>query len=96
MIDGQAIKEAMVKALKKLSVQKGFDKVTVCDITAACGLGRQSFYYHFEDKYHLLRFVLEQETFFHCEKAAAGMSGSLNWNRYSKSWKKTADFTHVC
>lgn len=60
MTDRTATKEAMGNALKDLVVKKSFDKISINDITSACGLGRQSFYYHFQDKYQLLEWVFRE------------------------------------
>lgn len=63
MADSQITKKALGEALKELVKQKGFDKVSVGDITGACGMGRQSFYYHFQDKFELLEWLYDQEAF---------------------------------
>jgi len=60
MTDRTVTKEAMGNALKELVIKKGFDKISINDITGACGLGRQSFYYHFQDKYQLLEWVFRE------------------------------------
>ena len=49
-------KSALCDSLKKLCEQKPFDKISISDITGECGLNRQSFYYHFQDKYELLSY----------------------------------------
>ena len=41
--------------------KKPFEKITVQDITDQCGLNRQTFYYHFQDKYELLNWVFYNE-----------------------------------
>ena len=38
-------------------------KIAIGDITAACGLNRQTFYYHFQDKYELLDWIYYEECF---------------------------------
>lgn len=63
LADRQATKSALGQALKDLTAKKGFNKVSVGDITTACGLGRQSFYYHFQDKYQLLNWVFDTQAF---------------------------------
>lgn len=60
MTDRTATKEAMANALKDLVIKKSFEKISISDITKACGLGRQSFYYHFQDKYQLLEWVFKE------------------------------------
>ena len=38
-----------------------FEKLSVSDITNNCSLHRQTFYYHFEDKYELLDWIVYKE-----------------------------------
>lgn len=54
-------KQAMHMALKKLLTVKPFKKITIKDITDACGLNRQTFYYHFQDIYDLLEWSFREE-----------------------------------
>ena len=56
-------KSALSQALKNLCEQKPFEKIAISDITGECGLNRQSFYYHFQDKYELLEFIYYNELF---------------------------------
>lgn len=56
-------KEAIVQSLKDLSQKKELDKISIVDITNHCGLNRQTFYYHFEDKYELLSWIYLNEAF---------------------------------
>ena len=43
-------------------VEKAFNKIRVDDIVSGCGLTRQSFYYHFKDKYDLMNWIYYTET----------------------------------
>ncbi len=54
-------KKALSKALVDLCASKRFDKLSVAEITNQCGLKRQSFYYHFMDKYDLLEWTYRQD-----------------------------------
>ncbi|MEY8308527.1 TetR/AcrR family transcriptional regulator C-terminal domain-containing protein [Erysipelotrichaceae bacterium 51-3] len=54
-------KNALSASLKKLLLQKPFDKITVTDITEDCGLNRMTFYYHFQDIYDLLEWTCQEE-----------------------------------
>ena len=38
-------------------------KITISELIDDCNLSRKTFYYHFEDIYGLLKWMLEQETF---------------------------------
>lgn len=50
----QRTKELLEKALIELTVEKGFTKVTVRDITERARVNRSTFYRHYIDKYDLL------------------------------------------
>ena len=54
-------KSALCDSLKKLCEQKPFDKISISDITGECGLNRQSFYYHFQDKYDLVEWIFSED-----------------------------------
>lgn len=54
-------KHALAAALKEAMAQKSLDKITISELTSACNIRRQSFYYHFEDIYDLLRWMFENE-----------------------------------
>lgn len=69
-------KKALADSLKSLCVQKAFDKISISDITNNCGLNRQSFYYHFQDKYELLSWVYYNELFKHYSNGI----GFVNWS----------------
>lgn len=51
----------LAAALKTLMAQKPMDKITIAELTSICNIRRQSFYYHFEDIYDLLRWMIENE-----------------------------------
>lgn len=57
----QTTKRALAQSLKKLLTGNRLDKITVKDIVEDCGVRRQTFYYHFEDIYDLLRYFFEEE-----------------------------------
>lgn len=53
--------EKIAKSLKELMRTKQFEKISVYDIVKNCDIHRQTFYYHFEDKYELLDWIIEKE-----------------------------------
>ena len=57
----QTTKLALAASLKKLLLQKPLDKITVTDIAEDCGVGRQTFYYHFQDIYDLVEWIFLAE-----------------------------------
>ena len=54
MSESLITKKAIATALKSLILEKPFDKISIANLTKACGLNRQTFYYHFQDKYYSL------------------------------------------
>ena len=43
------VKSAVADALMEMITRRGADKITVKDLVEACGISRQTFYYHFRD-----------------------------------------------
>ena len=62
MSDSNITKLALADALKSLMAKKPFEKISVGDIVEHCQLTRQTFYYHFQDKYDLMNWVYYTET----------------------------------
>ncbi|BFL47655.1 TetR/AcrR family transcriptional regulator C-terminal domain-containing protein [Lactonifactor longoviformis] len=54
-------KKTLAESLKNIMRRKNFSKITVSEIIADCGLNRKTFYYHFDDIYALLKWLLESE-----------------------------------
>lgn len=52
---------ALGDALKRLMINKPFQKISVCDICDASDVSRKSFYYHFRDKYDLVNWIFYTE-----------------------------------
>jgi probable dihydroxyacetone kinase regulator len=57
MSESLITKKAIAEGMKELTRKKSFDKITVSDITQICGLNRQTFYYHFQDKFELVNWI---------------------------------------
>ena len=55
-----ATKQALANALKQLLQKKQITKITINDITEACGISRMTFYYHFKDIYDLADWTLQE------------------------------------
>lgn len=54
-------KLALAGALHKLLQKKFLDDITVTELVEECQVNRQTFYYHFQDIYDLLRWYLSHE-----------------------------------
>lgn len=54
-------KQALETSLKQMMLKKPLDKITIRDITEACGISRMTFYYHFKDIYDLVEWVCVED-----------------------------------
>ena len=61
MSESLITKQAIADGFKGWMRSKSFDKITISDIAKSCGLNRQTFYYHFQDKYELLDWIYYNE-----------------------------------
>ncbi len=61
MSDALITKRAISASLKRLMEKVPLARITVRDIVEDCGLNRQTFYYHFRDKYELVNWIYRTE-----------------------------------
>ena len=61
MSESNITKNAVADSLKRLTEKKAFDKISVGEISEEAGINRQTFYYHFTDKYELLEWIYKEE-----------------------------------
>lgn len=57
MSSSKITKGILGEAMKTLMKEKPFAKISVGDIVEKCDLNRNSFYYHFKDKYDLVNWI---------------------------------------
>lgn len=62
MKNSDETKRLLATSLKSLMIIKSLDKISIRELTEYAGVNRQTFYYHFEDIYDLLKWLLQQET----------------------------------
>lgn len=93
MSESKITKKAIAAALIDLCDRKLFSKISVQDITKEVGLNRQTFYYHFTDKYDLLRWVYKQDSLIYLDSADLNLD---NWEEQAlkmlKAMKEKSDF----
>lgn len=99
MSDTLKTKRALADALIKLCQTKSFNKISITDITREVGIKRQTFYYHFEDKYMLLTYVYHQTALYYLDDNNISLD---NWEsqvlsmlkaikQYAKLYHKTVE-----
>lgn len=54
-------KKQIAEALSTLTKNKSIDKITIKDITERCQLSRQTFYYHFDDIYDVVEWMIKDK-----------------------------------
>jgi len=87
MANNNLMNNALADALKDLMVDKPFNKITVKMITDSCGVTRHTFYNHFEDKYHLLRWIYEKEL-------TNALESDYTMNNWKKGIETVVDYTY--
>ena len=65
MADSNITKKSLADAMKSLMAEKSFAKISISDICTRCSMNRQSFYYHFRDKYDLVNWIFYTELIDH-------------------------------
>lgn len=75
----QTTKRALAMSLKKLLGKKPLDKITVIDIVEDCEVNRQTFYYHFQDIYDLVEWILITE-------AARALEGKKTYDTWQQGF----------
>lgn len=73
----QLTKAAIINAFIKILKDKPFDKITINDITAECGISRMTFYYHFEDIYDMVDYAIKEKL----ERAISGDFSYETWQQ---------------
>ena len=54
------VKSAVASALAEMMKHRSVDKITVKDLVEACGISRQTFYYHFRDITDVVEWAAQQ------------------------------------
>jgi probable dihydroxyacetone kinase regulator len=68
-------KKALAQSLKQLMLHSSLAKISVQDVVEQCGVNRQTFYYHFKDKYDLVNWIYQTEAV----EALAGFADYSCW-----------------
>lgn len=61
MSSASITKTVLADSMKKLMAKQPLGKISVGEIVGHCGLNRNSFYYHFKDKYDLVNWIFYTE-----------------------------------
>ena len=74
---GSRTKNDLDQALRRLLEERPLEQIRIRELTALCGIRRQSFYYHFPDVYALFDWSLEQEK----RRLATRQGQCLTWQQ---------------
>ena len=56
-------KKELANALKNIMKSKQISKISITEIVKECDVNRKTFYYHFENIYDLIKWILKEEIF---------------------------------
>ena len=62
MSESQLTKKALALSIKKLMITIPLSKISIREIADNCGVNRQTFYYHFKDKFDLVNWIYYTES----------------------------------
>ena len=62
MANSDITKQAIAAGVKDLMTTKSFASISVSDIARRCHINRNTFYYHFQDKYQVITWIFYNET----------------------------------
>nr|WP_319488224.1 dihydroxyacetone kinase transcriptional activator DhaS [uncultured Caproiciproducens sp.] len=79
MSDSLITKKAIAASIKDLMKKRPLQKISVADIVEHCGINRQTFYYHFKDKYDLVDWIYYNE-----------VVSAVTQNRTFEEWSSVA------
>ena len=80
MPESNLTKKAIALSAKELTKEKPYDKISISDIADRCGIKRQTFYYHFQDKYELLVWIYFNELFAISYDCSTISSANISFN----------------
>lgn len=60
-MSSKSTKTILADTLKRLMRDEDLDKITIDELTTTAGVTRNTFYYHFQDIYDLLKWIYDQE-----------------------------------
>ena len=82
MSESQITKKALALSIKKLMETIPLAKLTIREIVNNCGINRQTFYYHFKDKFDLVNWIYYSE-------AIESISDCRNYAHWTDGMYKT-------
>lgn len=76
---GERTKLMLAESLRNLMQKKTLDKIKIHEIVDACGVNRQTFYYHFQDIYALVEWMYNYDATKLVEKSAKDLRDREDW-----------------
>jgi len=92
MIERQNIKQILAKSIIELMDEKKLQKITVQMITDNCDLTRQTFYYHFKDKFDLVNWIFRTLIDDICINSSPSLQWSMVLGKMLEDMKKHQKF----
>ncbi|MBQ7859911.1 MAG: TetR/AcrR family transcriptional regulator C-terminal domain-containing protein [Faecalibacterium sp.] len=74
-------KQALAESMKALMKKMPLEKISVSDIVEHAHIGRNTFYYHFQDKFDLVNWIFQSES----SSYFVGQNNGDSWNDWMTS-----------
>lgn len=84
-MSSKSTKTILADTLKQLMRTEDLDKITIDELTSAAGVTRNTFYYHFQDIYALLKWIYDQEI-------AAPMLRHAQFDEWQSAYRLLLDY----
>ena len=85
MSESQITKKALALSIKKLMETISLSKISIRQIVENCGVNRQTFYYHFKDKFDLVNWIYYTEVI-------ENLDGLTNYAHWTDGMYKTLTY----
>ena len=83
-------KELFAAAMEEMLAETPLSKVRVGDLCQRAGAGRQTFYYHFRDKYDVVAWIFERDYRLAEEDAGLGNAQGVVTDALERMWERRA------
>ena len=85
MSESLITKKALAVSIKQLMVKIPLAKISIREIVDSCGLNRQTFYYHFKDKFDLVNWIYNTE-------ATESIANSMHYKNWTDGMYRTMSY----
>lgn len=91
-----SVKDKIADSFKELARKKAIDKITIKEITNLTGVIRPTFYNHFQDKYELLEWIINNDLIIPCRNEIVNMQFEAGVIGFLEKMAEDPEFYQSC